>query len=600
MKKLKIIFKMLTKIGLLYFVFFILSPSLKVQAVFSDTANINMGIELKMGTVSLGQKNNNLVESVNYSGGDPVQIASSTLVNDGSLTGKLAYKIDIKKENNLAMTDEELKDVTVNIDFGTFVTTTGLNANNFVFVENSSGKEVVMEPDSKGEIPIKLSYKSTAPTKNEKITVKVTFRLIQSNATDANAKLFSDEKIIENTLTLVPKVLEPESYWPEEDTFIPNYGFSYSLEKMKMLFSEVYDVKNSNDKEIRNLNKAVLYIQFPENELVTTTVKENGIDKEINTFNFSNISITNSAIKIVGKEIDKANNGMKITFELIDKYNSTSSNALSEYANKDKYYLDLQANINKYDVTKNDYSVYYNHINIQVPFFATRLVLSSDVAPLDAPYTLYAQLPIKLTQNKKIISLKEFNVFQTNNPASAESRNFNDIQLNEETIEIEINGGDSGQISSWLNTKTSFFLWLNTSNAVSDAILNVKITGDTGNTLVISRKLENSLQSQTTSMNPMKIPLIEEETEEQTNQKTDTEKNIEEPTSTIDSTVPNESTTKVPIEIVPQEDVNDVDEEVVDSSSADGDAEIKEETVPIENSDQSTSEEKISDEQINE
>ena len=589
MKKLKIIFKMLTKIGLLYFVFFILSPSLKVQAVFSDTANINMGIELKMGTVSLGQKNNNLVESVNYSGGDPVQIASSTLVNDGSLTGKLAYKIDIKKENNLAMTDEELKDVTVNIDFGTFVTTTGLNANNFAFVENSSGKEVVMEPDSKGEIPIKLSYKSTAPAKNEKITVKVTFRLIQSNATDANAKLFSDEKIIENTLTLVPKVLEPESYWPDESTFVEsdNGNFKYSLEKMKMLYSETYDTLGSKERQIKNLNKAILYIQIPGNDqLIQSIIKEDGTEEIIPTYIFTQLTTGNEAIEVESRELNEEHHGMVITFKLNDNYSYNPNNP-NPHANA--YVLSMNITIQKYSMYSPGQYGQYDHSYTSIPFFATQLVLSSDIpSEIDEWNFEYKVIPLSAT--KKSIIIKQLN----GTSHWVNKKEFDDVLLTDEIIEFEVKvkekEKDSKLVDHSLISKNEFSLKLNPGGNSNEATLNVKITGDTKNTLVISRKLE--LQNYLMKMKSTKIPSTTKEVEQQTN----SEEKIEESSSMIDSTLPNDQVIEEPIDGEDQEEV----EEVIDSSSSDSDAELKEETVPIENSDQSTSEEKISDEQINE
>lgn len=97
MGKLKTILCMLTKISLLCFAFFVLFPSLQVQAVFSDTANINMGIKLELGTVSLAAEDTNIINPVSFTEGGPILIASSKLVNDGNLSGKLAYKIDVTK-----------------------------------------------------------------------------------------------------------------------------------------------------------------------------------------------------------------------------------------------------------------------------------------------------------------------------------------------------------------------------------------------------------------------------------------------------------------------------------------------------------------------
>ncbi len=411
--------------------------------------------------------------------------------------------------------------------------------------------------------------------------------MIQSNAADANANLFSDEVTMENVVSLVPNVVEEESYWPDESKFSNSASgeYSYSLEKMKMVFSETYETLNSEDKEIKNLNKAVLYIKF--RDPVTTIVKENGKDKEINTFNFPTVTTSPTVIKVTEKEIDKVNNGVKMTFELIDNYNSTDSKALSQYVGKDQYSLTLDIDINKYKDSSNFYD-YYSHISIgDIKYFATRLVLSTDAEIINSS-AHYSQSPIKLTtDDKKEISFKKF---YRANQATEGPGVFEDVQLVNEDVKLEVIEETAGQVSYSLISKNIFSLGLEPNATFDGATLNVKITGDTKNTLVISRKLE--LQNYLMKIKSTKIPSTTKEVEQQI----DSEEKIEESSSMIDSTLPNDQVIEEPIDGEDQEEV----EEVIDSSSADSDAEIKEEAVPIENSDQSTSEEKISDEQINE
>jgi len=561
--------------------------------MFNDTASINMGVKLELGTVSLATMDTNIVNAASFTKGDSVLIASSKVVNDGSLTGKLAYKIDVT-EGDRVLTADELKNTVITIDFESAAnkveaTATSLNTNSFTFVENTSGSDVVIEPDSVGKVPVTVSYKSSTPTKEEKLKIEVTFRLIQSNAANANSEMFSDQESLMNTVTLVPEVVEEESYWPSQSTFVKavHGNYTYSLEKMKMLFSETNDVTDPNKKYIKNLNKAILYIQFPDKERVTKQIEGKQVLK------ISQISTDNAAIKYESMELNEEHNGMIITFKLEDSYpyNPTNPNASTAYANKDRYELSLNIEIQKYGMyNKGEYG-YYDNSHTYDQFFATRLVLSSDlVVPINGLYTKYTQLPIKLTKDNVILSFKKFN---TTNPESADPKNFKDVQLTKEGVDLEVKGG---QISSLLNSDKTFSLWLNSNKALDDATLNVKITGDTGNTLVISRKLVNGITSQSKSMKSMNMPLIEEETEEQDNQQTDTEINIEEPATTIDSTVLNEPTTEVPIEDALQEEIeDDGKEEVSDSSSVENISEIKEETIPIENSNQTTPEE-ISDE----
>lgn len=607
MKKLKVSLIALIKINLLCLTFFVLFPSIRVQAMFSDTVNVNMGIKLELGTVSLAVTDE-IIGSVNYSGGEFTSIASGKLINNGSLSTKLAYKVNITKEDGTSLRDEELSGVSVVLNFGTkakevSAEATALKTKSFTFVKDANNKDVIINPNEAEGIPVTVNYKSNAPTKAEKLTIEVTFRLIQSNAADANAEMFSDEESLKNTVTLVPKEAEVRSDWPTSK-FTPSSDgkYSYNLEKMSMVFSEMYETSNSKTKEIRNLNKAVLYIQFPKSESLTKTITKNGKKEEINTFDIPSISTGNSSLQVDTIEVDKKHNGIKITFKLIDSYayNSVSPNDSLQYANKDKYSLTLDFNINKYkeDYDFNNYD-YYSGFHIYNQFFATRLVLNSDlVVPIDGSYTKYAQSPIKLTEDKVNLSFKRFN---TTNPESADPINFKDVQLTKETVFLEVKGGKSGQISSLLNSNNTFSLWLNSNETLDSASLNVKLIGDTGNTLVISRKLQNKINSQPMSMRSRNVPLVEEETE----QETDSQISVEEPSSLTDSETPVVSAVETTLEESDEEkstnetEVIEEPEEGIDPATVESNAVLKEETITKEESVQALPKEPISDEKTN-
>lgn len=596
MKKLKSSLNVLTKISLLCFAFFVLFPSLQAQAVFSDTDSINAGIKLELGTVSLDEKSVKPIPPLGYSGEDSVEIASSTLVNDGSLTGKLAYKIDVT-DGDRVLTANELKNTMISIELGTEekkveATAAYLNTNSFAFIKNTSGRDIVIEPNSVGKVPITVSYNSSTPTKNKKITVKVTFRLIQSNAADANANLFSDEVTMENVVSLVPKVVEEENYWPDKSTFTnktSNNKVTYSLEKMEMVFSEVYNPKIYPIKEIKNLNKAILYIQLPFEEELKTTDHNTG--ELIDTFKFySSTPNATGKVNVESVELDEKKHGYKVTFSLFDYYDSSNPNKIQEYTNKLNYQLHQQFLIQKYIPNNNNNGGYYDtyaEIGINNDNYASRLVLSSDI-PNETDAWNYEQKIIPLSAAEKTIIIKQLN----KNSNWVYKSEFKDVRFTEETFEFEVKEKekDSKLVDHSLISKNEFSLKLNPGGNSNEATLNVKITGDTKNTLVISRKLE--LQNYLMKMKSTKIPSTTKEVEQQTN----SEEKIEESSSMIDSTLPNDQVIEEPIDGEDQEEV----EEVIDSSSSDSDAELKEETVPIENSDQSTSEEKISDEQINE
>lgn len=591
MKKLKVGLIELIKITLICLVFFMLSPSLKVQAMFSDTANLNMGIKLELGTVKLATKNTEIFDAVNFTEGKPVMIASSKLIIDGTLSGKLAYKVNITKENGAALTTEELNETSVLINFGTIAkevtaSSASLNTNSFIFAKDDNDHDVVIEPDSTSEVPIAINYKSNIPTKYEKIKVSVTFRLIQSNAINADDPLFSDEEIFENTVRLVPKTIEEKSYWPDKSTFIKaiHGNYTYSLEKMKMLFSETYNSFNMKTRDIKNLNNATLYIQLPDNVPLTTTVTKNNGTKEIKpTYIVSQLSTGNKAIKSQSIELNEEHHGIVITFELEDSYPYDSSNPDSSlnYANKDRFELSLNIEIQKYGMYENEKYGYYDNSHTYNQFFATRLVLSSDlVVPINGEYTKYSQLPVKLTNDEVIISLKRFN---TTNPESADLIHFKDVQLTKETVELELQGGKYGQISYLLDSNKAFSLWLKSNEILNNAVLNVKITGDTGNTLIISRKLVNGIKSQSISMKSEGVPLAEK----QTKQQIDTKLAEEEPISTVESSLPNVITGETPLEKTTEEKVIEEKKEVekvkeiVTPAVVESIVELKEETVTV-------------------
>ncbi|AEB30254.1 hypothetical protein CAR_c15960 [Carnobacterium sp. 17-4] len=484
----------LVKISLFCFAFFMLSPSIPVKAMFSDTVNQTLGIQLEFGTINLDPKETKIVDSVKFTEGESVKIATSILVNKGSLSAKLAYKIDVTKEDESILTTDELKNMVISIDLGSTVnnveaTGTNLNSDSYTFVKNTSGSDVVIDPDSVGKVPVSISYKSSIPTKEEKVKIRVTFRLIQSNALDANDNLFSDTLTIENIVSLIPEVVEKESYWPAERTFINavHGNYTYSLENMKMLFSETYETINSETKKIKNLNKAMLYIQLPESEPLTKIItKNNGTKETKEMFIVSKLTTNEAAIKVESIELNEEHHGIIITFKLEDEYVYNPSNPDTSLAqsNKDRYAISLNIEIQKYGMYGSNEYHYYDNSHNYDHFFATRLVLNTDIP--DAPKN-YAQLSINLTDNERVLSIKHL---YYNSAPYVRPEDFKEVQLKNEIVNVEITGKNGKLVSSKVNTDKTFSLWLNSSEKMDEATLHVKITGDTGNTLVISRKLE--------------------------------------------------------------------------------------------------------------
>ncbi|WP_407370928.1 hypothetical protein [Carnobacterium sp.] len=581
----------LVKISLLCFAFFLLSPSIHVKAMFSDTANQNLGIQLELGTISLDALETKIVESVKFTEGNPVKMASSTLVNKGSLSAKLAYQIDVTKEDGSILPIEELKNTVISIDLGNVAnkvdaTASTLNSHSFTFVKNSSGSDVVIEPNSVGKVPVNISYKSSVPAKEEKLKIIVTFRLIQSNASNADINMFSDEITLENNVLLVPKVIEEESYWPNKSTFVKagHERYSYSLEKMKMLFSETTNITNSNKKYIKNLNKAMLYIQLPENEPLTKEITKKDGTKEIKQiFNISQLSTGNDAIKVESIELNKEHHGIIITFKLEEdySYNSANPDASLTYANKDRYELSLNIEVQKYGMYEAEKYGYYDNSHTYDQFFATRLVLNTDIP--DAPKN-YAQMSIKLTENEQILSFKRLNY---NSAPYVRPEDFKEVQLKNEKVNVEITGNNGKIVSSKVNSNKTFSLWLNSNKKLDETTLNVKITGDTGNTLVISRKLEMQNNAKIMGISS----LIEEPLKEETKVQNSTEESQEMLTTKVESSA---TIVEEPVKEVIEEPVNESQEadEVVDPSSIETTIELNENIPEVTKDDKETIAEK--------
>lgn len=587
MRKLKKNLKGLVKISLFCFAFFLLAPSIPVKAMFSDTANQTLDIELEFGTISLDQKETEIVDSVKFTEGKSVKIASCTLVNKGSLSAKLAYKIDVTKEDGSILTTNELKDMVISIDFGSVAnnieaTASSFNYHSFTFVKNTNDNDIVVEPNSVGKVPVSVSYKSSTPTKKEKLKIMVTFRLIQSNASDPNADSFFDELTVENSVSLIPEVIEKESYWPSESTFVKagHERYSYSLEKMNMLFSETTNITNPNKRYIKNLNKAMLYIQLPDDEPLTKEITKKDGTKEIKQiFNISQLSTGNEAIKYESIELNEEHHGIIITFKLEDDYSYDSANpdASLTYANKDRYELSLNIEIQKYGMYEAGKYGYYDNSHTYDHFFATRLVLNTDIP--DAPKN-YAQMSIKLTDNERILSIKHL---YYNSAPYVRPEDFKEVQLKNEIVNVEITGKNGNLVSSKANTDKTFSLWLNSNEKLDDATLNVKITGDTGNTLVISRKIEMQNSAKIIETNA----LIEEPLKEETKTQNSIEESEEDPVAEVENST---IVVEEPVKEVIEEPIVESQEaaEVVDLPSSETTIEINENIPEVTKEDKET------------
>lgn len=527
MKKIWLMIKAFIYISALLFMIFYLFPATEVSADFTDAASSSAGIKLTLGNLSLSPEKDETTTGLTYLGGDPVLLSSHELKNDGTLDGKLAYKIQVtEKGTSIPVNDTGIQ---VIINYGSTVgdkviSASDINSGNYIFVTDIQNKEWIFSGNQKKNIPVTIKYKgSIIPVKDRDIDITVTFLLVQTNASKPDETMFYDKVTFKHELKLkaeeVPSPSDP-NYWPaaNDENWKWNGEVKYNDAQFEniMYFSEV----ESSDR-VKNLNDNVLYIELPEGKLKKDDV----------------FRITQPEGYHIEVEIMKNRRFIKLTFSF-DVLNKEAEKLLTQ----PRYYkVDFH-----YNGTQNEYVKFDSEL---LPLVQKRILLNTDEIISGKLETL----PIYTTLKQKKLTFKYTN----------RSDDWNDNYLNHPLVDasliyknlfvdtVEERSLFELSLHKAVKDDNQDYLLINTSKVAKPidkskkGKLKVTIVGNNGNHLVIYRDLfitdETKPLSKSRMINQSKVNVEMEETQAEQKKEivevpTDTKETIEQSDSLKDST----------------------------------------------------------------
>lgn len=264
----------------------LLVPNAKVYAYFSDDISEYSGIELTLGSIDLKvkEKSNRIVNL--ETGQNKVQL-EETIQNEGTLTGKIAYRILFKNINsNKVSFQSEYKMLT----------------------DGSSNNSLMIEPNESKVVSVEVDITSIQ-SQIEHTEVQIEFLLFQTNGT-IEKPLFHDNEAVFYNLKLTE-----DPFWNNNDVdTVGNYKIA--IEKPNTF----YFIKN--DKKHLGMNVGIIYIESKHN-----------VKKWENVINFS----SSPHFSISRIDTDANNNRAKIYFYL-DRPTTTDLNKVF-YTNKSSIYI---------------------------------------------------------------------------------------------------------------------------------------------------------------------------------------------------------------------------------------------------------------------
>ena len=527
MKKIWLMIKAFIYISALLFMIFYLFPANEVSADFTDAASSSAGIKLTLGNLSLSPEKDETTTGLTYLGGDPVLLSSHELKNDGTLDGKLAYKIQVtEKGTSIPVNDTGIQ---VIINYGSTVgdkviSASDINSGNYIFVTDIQNKEWIFSGNQKKNIPVTIKYKgSIIPVKDRDIDITVTFLLVQTNASKPDETMFYDKVTFKHELKLKAKeapLPSDPNYWPaaNDENWKWNGEVKYNDAQFEniMYFSEV----ESSDR-VKNLNDNVLYIELPEGKLKKDDV----------------FRITQPEGYHIEVEIMKNRRFIKLTFSF-DVLNKEAEKLLTQ----PRYYkVDFH-----YNGTQNEYVKFDSEL---LPLVQKRILLNTDEIISGKLETL----PIYTTLKQKKLTFKYTN----------RSDDWNDNYLNHPLVDasliyknlfvdtVEERSLFELSLHKAVKDDNQDYLLINTSKVAKPidkskkGKLKVTIVGNNGNHLVIYRDLfitdETKPLSKSRMINQSKVNVEMEETQLEQKREvvevpTDKKETIEQSDSLKDST----------------------------------------------------------------
>ncbi|MDN5373026.1 MAG: hypothetical protein PWR19_2072 [Carnobacterium sp.] len=468
MNKVKLMIKVLIYINVLFFITIYLAPSTKVFANFTDSATLNAGIKLSLGNLDLSPEQDETITGLTYLGGDPVLLSTHYLKNEGTLNGKLAYKIQVNKKGTNIQVDNDETQLIMN--FGSeigekVIPISQINSGSYAFVTDNEDEEWIFDGNSETDIPITIKYKnSTIPVSDQDIDIIVTFLLVQTNVSEPKETMFYDKVSFKHELKLkAAEISNPTNpdYWPAADD--KNWKWNGEVRYYDAYFENImYFSEIENSDRVGNLNDNVLYIELPEDKL-----KKNK-DFEITQKEGSNVEI----------EVMENKRFIKITYSF-NKSTVEAKNLLS------------QPGYPSVAFTYGEHKSYTRFGGDLLPLIYKRVLLSSDK---NSP-GVFETLPIYTTLMQQKIYFKKISENYTVDENSYINQTLSDAKLNYKKLETIVSENSKLFDVSLQKANNEDYLLVNTNSSITAGNENNKgklkiiLIGNNGNRLVIYRDL---------------------------------------------------------------------------------------------------------------
>lgn len=251
---------------LIYFVMilsFLLVPVHITHAQFLDSTALNAGIKITLGSINLEVNNAENNAPLKLGNGIKEVELKDSVQNAGTLTGKLAYKMNLENSKGEELDPSLLSSLKITMN------SQELNVNSldqYLPVLTQEGGSFYLDPESMAkEISIKVKLVSEVQ-QTEIINVEVEYMLFQTNGTIEKPLFYDIDKAFHEIVLnkkdeeVVNPPAEENSYWPTSG-WIDHGNIRYNKENYSpiMYFSEI---SGTNSKQIKNLNDIIFYVEI--------------------------------------------------------------------------------------------------------------------------------------------------------------------------------------------------------------------------------------------------------------------------------------------------------------------------------------------------
>lgn len=264
--------KMTYLISFIIFISFLIAPVHITHAYFSDSASGNAEIKISLGSIDLEVNNAANTEDLTLGNGINEVELKDVVQNIGTLTGKLAYKINLENTKGEALDPSLLSALKITLN------NQELNVNSldqYLPVLTQEGGSFYLDPEATSkEISIKVKLASEVQ-QTETIIVEVGYMLLQTNGT-ITEPLFHDVA----SSTHKVRLDRTENFWPNKKIYsVGNYEYAIDMpetfyfsnrEEWKFLYTNYYHT---------SINHGTLYLQSVKavtnwDKMVRMTTKE--------------------------------------------------------------------------------------------------------------------------------------------------------------------------------------------------------------------------------------------------------------------------------------------------------------------------------------